>query len=277
MGQRDSLPGFLFNVEKWFGSPTAMRMSFTEKGVYLSMMFKQWAMKTHNLPDDPAAVAELIAFSDNQIAEVLAAWPTVRRKFVTSKHSPDRIYNVEIENTRRKQRISRQKRQEAGSRGGKAKAANQQTEPVLEASNATAMLSVAIAKPSDKREGKGRERKGSEGNGGEDLQASPLKAAFAHYHQRFLRLYGSKPEYAGDKDAARFKKLLDKHGLDEVTRRLDAYFDSPDSFVQRAGHTLNLFFDAGTQTKLIAALSNPGFQHNPGVFELAARRIAGNE
>lgn len=282
MAARDSLPGFLFNVEKWFGSPTAMRMSFAEKGVYLSMMFKQWAMKTHNLPDDPSAVAELIAFSESQIADVLAAWPVVRRKFSSSKHSPDRIYNVELENTRRKQRIARAKRQTAGSHGGKATAAKRLEQQELEASNATAMLERATAKSSEGREGKGRDLKGREGIRGEDLQGSPLKAAFARYHERFLERYEAKPEYAGDKDAGRFKKLLDKHGLEEVLRRLDGFFGSVDPFLQRSGHTLNLFFDAGTQTKIVAERARPAGlsatgSENARAFQAVTAKYQGTE
>lgn len=123
----DDLDGFIFNVEKWFGSIAQQRMSFAEKGVYLVMMFQQWRDRQRSLPDDPKAVADLIAGTTAQVEEVLAAWEVVRRKFVTSKHSPGRIYNVAIEKTRRKQRAARRKLSERARTAGKASAAKRQT------------------------------------------------------------------------------------------------------------------------------------------------------
>lgn len=123
----DESLGFFFNVEKFFGSMAAQRMSFTEKGVYLVMLFQQWRDKQRNLPDDPQAVAELIAVTPEQAIEVAASWDVVRRKFVTSQHDADRIYNVEIERTRRKQRANYRNKQAAGSVAGKASARKRQT------------------------------------------------------------------------------------------------------------------------------------------------------
>lgn len=114
----DESLGFFFNVEKFFGSMSAQRMSFSEKGVYLVMLFQQWRDKQRNLPDDPKAVAELIAVTPVQGAELEAAWDVVRRKFVTSKHDPERIYNVEVEKTRTKQRLYYKEKREAGREGG---------------------------------------------------------------------------------------------------------------------------------------------------------------
>lgn len=119
----DDSVGFFFNVEKWFGSTAVRRMSYREKGVYLEMMLQQWRERTRNLPDSPDAVADLITITPEQAADVAAAWAVVRRKFVTSKHDPRRIYNIEVECTRRKQRANRRNRENAGRAGGKASAA----------------------------------------------------------------------------------------------------------------------------------------------------------
>lgn len=117
------LDGFFFNVEKFFGSMSVQRMSFAEKGVYLVMMFQQWRAADRNLPDDPKAIADLIAITPAQVAEIDAAWEVVRRKFVTSDHTPKRIWNVAVERTRRAQRANARKRREAGRAAGKASAA----------------------------------------------------------------------------------------------------------------------------------------------------------
>src|SRR4051812_13876258 len=121
------LDGFFFNVEKFFGSVSVQRMSFAEKGVYLCMLFQQWRDVSRNLPDDAQAVADLLAVTPTQVSEVLAAWDVVRRKFVTSDHTPARIWNVAVERTRRAQRANARKRREAGRAAGKASAAKRLT------------------------------------------------------------------------------------------------------------------------------------------------------
>lgn len=86
---------------------------------------------------------------------------------------------------------------------------------------------------------------------------TPTREAFEHYHVRFGKRYnGAKPSYAGDKDGGRMARLLKAASLDEVKLRFDAYFDSHDPFLQSSGHTLDLFFDSGVQTKLIATIAD---------------------
>jgi hypothetical protein len=97
---------------------------------------------------------------------------------------------------------------------------------------------------------------------GEERRASPVptRTAFDHYQTLFLSRYAAKPEYGSDsnsrnKHAGAMARLLRKHGIDEVIRRLDAYFDAPDPFLQQSGHSLGLFFSSDVQTKLVAHLS----------------------
>lgn len=130
--------GFYFDVEKWCGSKAVQRMSFSERGVYKEMLIEQW--KSRSLPDDPQAVADLIALTPSQTAEVLAAWPVVRRKFLTSRGDRKWIYNTALERVRRVQRENRRKHQEAGGRGGKASAVSRRAKSELEASEAAAAL-----------------------------------------------------------------------------------------------------------------------------------------
>lgn len=123
--------GFFFNVEKWFASISVQRMSFAERGVYLTMMFEQWRDASKSLPDDPQAVADMIAVTDAQAAEVVAAWPVVRPKFEPCKPPSTRIQNRVIEQTRRKQSENLRKRVEAGRMAGKASAAKRKTHQEL--------------------------------------------------------------------------------------------------------------------------------------------------
>lgn len=145
--------GFFFDVERWFGSIAVQRMSFAEKGVYLSMLFQQWRSADRSLPDDAKAVADLIAITDAQAAEVMAAWPAVRSKFVSVERRVGRIQNIKIEETRRKQARNRQQRVESGRSGGKASAAKRKKIRELDSehrlSGATATPSDAVANSSD--------------------------------------------------------------------------------------------------------------------------------
>lgn len=139
--------GYFFDVKEWNGSRAVQRMSFSEQGVYKAMLNYQWEKRS--LPDDPQAVADLIASTPSQVEEVIAAWPNVRRKFVSSKGRSATIYNVKLERVRRLQRENRRNRQHAGREGGKAKSANASKQRELEASNARGLLESAVAKPSD--------------------------------------------------------------------------------------------------------------------------------
>jgi uncharacterized protein YdaU (DUF1376 family) len=150
MAAPDSLSKFLFDVAAWRGSRAIQRMSFAERGVYFEMLLEQWERRL--LPDDPRAVADLIAVSEAQAAEVVAAWETVRRKFLTH---PRGIYNDTLERTRRQQREYRKAKQDAGREGGKARAAKYGKDDPLRPSSAIAVLQQKVAK----RSGKGREGK----------------------------------------------------------------------------------------------------------------------
>lgn len=157
MGPRESLPGFLFNVQKWRGSRSAQRMSFSQRGVYLEMMFEQWDKRF--LADDAQAVAEAIANTPEQVAEVLAAWPVVRPKFVTADRGPRRIYNAALERTRRDQRANLQKKRDAGKIGGKASAAKRkQTQQKESNDRSTTVQRPSTEKLDLNREGRSDQR-----------------------------------------------------------------------------------------------------------------------
>jgi len=145
----DDAQAFLFNVEELFGSVAAQRMSFAEKGVYLVMLFQQWRAKERSLPDSPEATAELIAVTPTQTAEIVAAWDVVRRKFVCSKRTPGCIYNVKLEETRRRQRAKFRAAQSNGKKGGEAKARNRRQVKQIDAVANLATLESAVANPSE--------------------------------------------------------------------------------------------------------------------------------
>lgn len=120
MARRESLPGFIADVMAWRGSNAIRRMSMAERGVYWEMLIEQWLKRY--LPDDAQAVADAIATTQSQVDEVLAAWPVVRRKFTEATNGVQRIYNVQLEATRKKQVRNLQKWSNAGRVAGKASA-----------------------------------------------------------------------------------------------------------------------------------------------------------
>lgn len=159
MGRSQS-PGYFRDVEKWRGSIAVQRMSFAEQGIYVKMLDEQWLHGP--LPDDPHAVADLIAISSDQAAQVVAAWEVIRRKFVVDRRQPDRIYNVALERTRRAQKKNRWQHIEAGRRGGEASARNRQTRKAEDAqrrlSGATATVERNQPNRSEVKRSEERER-----------------------------------------------------------------------------------------------------------------------
>jgi uncharacterized protein YdaU (DUF1376 family) len=138
-------PAFQFYVNEWKGSRPVQRMSYAERGIYLEMLLEEW--ERFDLPDSAEAVADLIATTDEQRAEVLAAWPKVRARFVGSRRD-GRIVNLRLERVRAEQRAFRRGKQKAGSEGGKAKARNRRRNDDLQPSSAVAVLAPAVANPS---------------------------------------------------------------------------------------------------------------------------------
>lgn len=169
---------FLFDVDKWDSSKSAQRMSFSQRGVYLGMLFYQW--KKRNLPDDAQQVAELIAVTAEQQAEVIAAWEVVRRKFVVCEGEPSRVYNVALEHTRRKQVARFRRRQTAGREAGLASGRKRQTAQALPVNQSltTVERPSTTGQPSSTvrigKEGKGREGI-SEVGGREEVSAARSK------------------------------------------------------------------------------------------------------
>lgn len=124
---QESSPAFQLYVKEWRSSRAVMRMSFAERGMYLEMLLEQW--ENLSLPDDPAAVAELIG---GKTPEWVKAWPLLRRNFAANED--DRIVNLRLEKERIKQR-SRSKRQSDKGRSGADARWHKQTAEMAQASN----------------------------------------------------------------------------------------------------------------------------------------------
>lgn len=165
--RRESLDAFLFNVEKFMGSTSVRRMSCSEVGVYVLMMCQQW--RKGSLPDDVEAVAEAIAVTESQAADIRAAWPVVRRKFVAREDDPTWIVNLALEDTRRKLRTTMRDRRAAARTAGKASAAKRKPLQDLSINDS----STTVEQPSTNKEKEGKEGKVIERNQGNGSTGEP--------------------------------------------------------------------------------------------------------
>lgn len=148
----DTFTWFPFDVEKWFGSVATARMSFAEKGVYAVMLFQQWREVSKTLPDDPEAVADLIAVTPEQRIEVLTAWSAVRRKFVNDRRTPQgRMFNAALERVRRQQRAKSLEKSIAGRIGGKASARRRLEDKKLPTNDRSTTVEHSSTTVNDKR------------------------------------------------------------------------------------------------------------------------------
>lgn len=98
----EKAPAYQWFVKDWRSSRATMRMSFAERGIYREMLDEQWESLT--LPDSADEVADLIASTDAQRAEVVSAWAVVRRKFTAVDGQPGRIMNTRLERVRKERR-----------------------------------------------------------------------------------------------------------------------------------------------------------------------------
>lgn len=105
----EKAPAYQWYVKDFRSSLATRRMSFAERGVYREMLDEQWERRV--LPDSPEEVADLIAMTDAQHAEVLAAWDVVRRKFVVVSGG---IQNLRLEQCRREYKALKREKSAAG-------------------------------------------------------------------------------------------------------------------------------------------------------------------
>lgn len=155
-------PAFQFYVYEWRASRAVQRMSFAQRGMYLEMLCEQW--EKGSLPDCPRACADALGGTEE---EWIAAWPTLRRKFVDRRsrsrngidahdpndHNPARqIINLRLEQVRRVRRSFVNARKNAGREGGRSKAQKdkdlQAGKTLANPSNGVANASTEVVKPS---------------------------------------------------------------------------------------------------------------------------------
>ena len=197
-------PAFLFYVAEWRSSRAVQRMTFAQRGMYFEMLCEQW--DKGSLPDCPRACADALGGTDE---EWLAAWPTLRRKFVDRRsrprpgnlevHDPTdcdpvrQLVNLRLERVRQARQAYVNSKKTAGREGGHSKAQKRKeleastplAEPSTPLAEPSTPLAPPLAKPSFHFKGKGEEGKDliSEGSGRENVP--PARASARSKHPTF--------------------------------------------------------------------------------------------
>lgn len=159
---------FLFYFERWRGSRPVQRMSFAERGMFVEMLIEQWMRG--DLPDNPQAVADAIATSDPQVGEIHAAWPALRRQFISvDGASTPRMQNLVLERVRSDRDAYVRWRKKLGRLGGEARAKRIRDTHLTPVPSVTRPQAGGLPEPSYRTglDGMGLDRMGS------DRRASP--------------------------------------------------------------------------------------------------------
>lgn len=252
-------PAYQWYVKDWRSSRATQRMSFAEKGVYREMLDEQWERGA--LPDDPKEVAALIATTAEQEAEVLSAWQTVRRKFITVD---DGIINERLEAVR----LEKRRYRKTARKGGLARAQQAQRtaagtfQPTASkppahkpaASPATSPAEEPASEPATNQQV--HQHKSSTATATatatatEKEQKREIARACASAPERITDAYRShwKSAYGHEctlivkpLEYMQLEQQIEKVGEGKLLQAMRAYFASVDAYVQNAKHPLAMF------------------------------------
>jgi uncharacterized protein YdaU (DUF1376 family) len=239
------LDGFFFDVDKWFADLVAQRMSFSEKGVYLTMLFQQWRDGSKSLPDSPRELADLIAVTDAQGLEIEQAWPVVRRKFVSATHDPMRIVNLKVEKTRRQQAANQRKREQAGRAAGLASAAKRKQRRELPANESLTTVersSTDKKRVEEKRSDQIRRDREPARAIASTADAAPEARLLDAFRLGWQRVYGHECSLlVSPLEQMKLEQQVAAIGETKLLRALGAFFETEEAFVRKARHPLPLF------------------------------------
>lgn len=251
----ETSPAFQFYVKEWRSSRSVQRMSFAERGIYLEMLCEQWENVT--LPDDAVAVADIIATTPEQVDQVIAAWPAIRRKFVMHETLAGRIYNIRLQAVRSGLR----RFQKIAKKGGKARAD--------QAARSSAGTFQPGVQPPSSRESSGRPADTPAAIQPTVQPPTSTASAFAtaSKNEDARVRDGSAPERVTDAFRAHWKRTysvestvilnplqfmdlerqLDKCGESKLLAAMTAFFATDDPYVRKARHPLTLFLREPTK------------------------------
>ncbi len=255
-----------FWTDRWIGS-SGFLLPLEPRGLYREMLTQSWRRQAH-LPNDHEAIRRAVGCT---IAEWRRCWPKVEKYW---RVEGDALVNDTQLEVWRLTMDAHLRAVERGRKGGLRRAcAHTQAEEQVEnkQSTTTNQLVLKHKPPSPSPRSLGVKNTPSVRPRQERADPpTPTRQAFERYFARFEQTYGVKPALDRKKDGERMRRLLvDAGGLEAVQERIDAFFDSgADPFFAKCSHTLDVFFSAGTQTKLTTALSHyttriNGCHHTP--------------
>jgi uncharacterized protein YdaU (DUF1376 family) len=231
-------PAFQFYIKEWRSSRAVQRMSFAERGMYLEMLMEQW--ERFSLPDDAAEVAALIATSKAQVAEIMAAWPTLRRNFVADETMVGRIINEKLERVRQE----RKRYLKAVKKGGKARATSairSEKGTFQPSSGQPAITQLSSSGPPADHPGLSSTASASS-SASATASASASARVLDSYRAHWKRTYHHDCSLLERPlDIMQLEQQIGAHSVDRVLSALQAYFTTEDPYVIKARHPLPMF------------------------------------
>lgn len=112
----DKSPAFQFYPKDYMSDANVLRMTYEERGVYDWLMCSAWLEGW--IPADVNELARLCQLTPRKMRKM---WERIGPCFEPNGH-PDRLVHPRLEAERKKQEDNRAKKQEAGRKGGIAKA-----------------------------------------------------------------------------------------------------------------------------------------------------------
>ena len=117
-----------------------------------------------------------------------------------------------------------------------------------------------------------QEGKGREGKGMDIAPASPVKRSIDLFYQLHKEKTGHIYVVNGQKDGAIVKRLLGSLSEEELRGRMAAFFESEDTFIERAGRTIGVF--ASQVNKLVVKKVRPVVAKVPKAPEVLNEEFA---
>ena len=137
---REASPAFQFYPKDFLADEKVMALSLTERGAYITLLCICWL--EGSIPADPQALAKILRLRTLIAPHVIR---NVTQLFTKNEHS--RMTHLRLDREREKQKTFRKLREEAGRRGGRAKAMLQPTQVLLVAKRSSSSSSATTYNP----------------------------------------------------------------------------------------------------------------------------------
>jgi uncharacterized protein YdaU (DUF1376 family) len=132
-------PAMPWYVKDWLASEDRHGMTYEERGVYRDLIDQSWL--DHGLPSDRNTLMRMLGLAGRKFALI---WGTIGKHF---EERDGRLYNAKQERVRAEMDAYREERRQAGSRGGKSRAARLANAKQTGSKASSKTVANGVAKP----------------------------------------------------------------------------------------------------------------------------------